>query len=230
MSAHNLVLVTNHLNYREILMNYLNILKSRAFQTTSFCLILLMAGTSLAQSEYPKTAEETIRSVFGDLFSNLEELMDTHDQAESEYYRRIDSVMSPWIDYEAIARGVMGRKYYTMATEEQRQKFQETFKHSLVETYGKSLLGVQNPDFELETPGSGNTDSNVQIRQTLFSGTGRVVVIYSMGQVDDGRWQVRNVILEGINLGRTFRNQFARSAQEYNEDLDKVINNWSPEA
>ncbi|MEQ9568386.1 MAG: ABC transporter substrate-binding protein, partial [Pseudomonadales bacterium] len=141
----------------------------------------------------------------------------TYDQSESDYYRKIDSVMSPWIDYDSIAKGVMGRKYYTMATEEQRQKFLETFKDSLVETYGKSLLGVENPNFELEGPESGNgAGSSAQIRQTLFSGTGRVVVIYAMGQADDGRWQVKNVILEGINLGRTFRNQFARSAQEYN--------------
>lgn len=193
--------------------------------------MFLMAGTVVAQSAYPTTADETIRKVFEDLFSNLEELMDTYDQSESDYYRKIDSVMSPWIDYDSIAKGVMGRKYYTMATEEQRQKFLETFKDSLVETYGKSLLGVENPDFELEGPESGNgAGSSAQIRQTLFSGTGRVVVIYAMGQADDGRWQVKNVILEGINLGRTFRNQFARSAQEYNEDLDKVISNWSPQA
>lgn len=193
--------------------------------------MLLMAATATAQTAYPRTADETIRKVFEDLFSNLEELMDTYEQSEPEYYRKIDSVISPWIDYDSIARGVMGRKYYTMATEEQRQRFLETFKGSLVETYGKSLLGVEDPDFELEGSESGNgTGSSAQIRQTLFSATGRVVVIYSMGQADDGRWQVKNVILEGINLGRTFRNQFARSAQEYSEDLDKVINNWSPQA
>lgn len=190
-----------------------------------------MAATVVAQSAYPRTADETIRKVFEDLFSNLEDLMDTYDQSEPEYYRRIDAVISPWIDYDSIARGVMGRKYYTMATELQRQKFLETFKESLLETYGKSLLGVENPDFELEGSQSGDgTDSSAQIRQTLFSGTGRIVVIYSMGQAEDGRWQVKNVIVEGINLGRTFRNQFARSAQEYNEDLDKVISNWSPQA
>ena len=192
--------------------------------------MLLVSVTGFAQSTYPSTADETIQKVFDELFSNLDELMNTYDQSESEYYNRIDAVMSPWIDYESIAKGVMGRKYFTMATEEQRNKFQETFKASLVETYGKSLLGVENPDFELESPDSGNDGSSAQIKQTLYSATGRVVLIYAMGRADDGRWQVRNVILEGINLGRTFRNQFARSAQEYNEDLDQVISNWSPEA
>ena len=211
-------------------MNCLNILKSLLVRSAGICLMLLVSGAGIAQPVYPSTADETIQKVFDELFSNLDELMDTYDQSESEYYNKIDSVMSPWIDYESIAKGVMGRKYFTMATEQQRKEFQETFKASLLETYGKSLLGVENPDFELETPDSGNEGSSAQIRQTLFSGTGRVVVIYAMGKAEDGRWQVRNLILEGINLGRTFRNQFARSAQEYNEDLDQVISNWSPEA
>lgn len=192
--------------------------------------MLLAAGMVSAQSSFPETADGTIRKVFDELFANLDELLDTYDQSEAEYYQKIDQAMSPWIDYESIARGVMGRKYYTMATEEQRNNFQETFKSSLVRTYGNSLLGVENPDYELEAPESSGSDSSAQIRQTLVSGSGRVVVIYVMGQSGDGRWQVKNVVLEGINLGRTFRNQFARSAQEYNEDLDKVISNWSPEA
>ena len=57
--------------------------------------MLLVSVTGFAQSTYPSTADETIQKVFDELFSNLDELMNTYDQSESEYYNRIDAVMSP---------------------------------------------------------------------------------------------------------------------------------------
>jgi phospholipid transport system substrate-binding protein len=37
------------------------------------------------------------------------------------------------------------------------------------------------------------------------------------------------VIVNGLNLGSTFRTQFEQSAQQYGGDLDQVIANWSSE-
>ena len=44
-----------------------------------------------------------------------------------------------------------------------------------------------------------------------------------------GNWLVENVIVNGLNLGSTFRTQFEQSAQQYGGDLDQVIANWSSE-
>jgi phospholipid transport system substrate-binding protein len=40
---------------------------------------------------------------------------------------------------------------------------------------------------------------------------------------------VVNVIVNGINLGLTFRNQFDQSMRDNNRDYDAVIRNWSPD-
>ncbi|MNJ78452.1 Toluene tolerance, Ttg2 [compost metagenome] len=41
-----------------------------------------------------------------------------------------------------------------------------------------------------------------------------------------GAWKVRNVIINGINIGKLFRDQFAESMRSNGNDLDKVIATW----
>ena len=51
-----------------------------------------------------------------------------------------------------------------------------------------------------------------------------------MGLNKKAEWRVINVIINGINLGKTFRSQFVQAAQKNQGDLDQVIANWGSEA
>ncbi|MNH39413.1 Toluene tolerance, Ttg2 [compost metagenome] len=44
-----------------------------------------------------------------------------------------------------------------------------------------------------------------------------------------GEWKLRNVIINGINIGKLFRDQFADAMQRNGNDLDKTINGWAGE-
>ena len=52
------------------------------------------------------------------------------------------------------------------------------------------------------------------------------VVIYQMARDRDGRWQLRNLVVENVNLGQIYRSQFEAAARRYDGDLDAVIDNW----
>ena len=41
-----------------------------------------------------------------------------------------------------------------------------------------------------------------------------------------GGWKVRNVIINGINIGKLFRDQFADTMQKNRNDLEKTIAGW----
>jgi phospholipid transport system substrate-binding protein len=43
----------------------------------------------------------------------------------------------------------------------------------------------------------------------------------------DGNWRMRNVIINGINIGKLFRDQFAQSMREHGNDLNQVIDTWA---
>ena len=51
---------------------------------------------------------------------------------------------------------------------------------------------------------------------------------YTLNKVN-GEWKVRNVIINGINIGKLFRDQFADAMQRNGNNLDKTIDNWAGE-
>ena len=66
------------------------------------------------------------------------------------------------------------------------------------------------------------------VTQLVYGEADRVYTIrYQMGQYKDGNWRLRNLIIETINLGEIYRNQFSALAKEADDDLDRVIEEWN---
>ncbi len=59
------------------------------------------------------------------------------------------------------------------------------------------------------------------------AGGDRFQVNYSMVRNAQNKWLIRNVILDGVNLGLTYRNQFKSEMNRSSNNLDHVIANWS---
>jgi phospholipid transport system substrate-binding protein len=51
-------------------------------------------------------------------------------------------------------------------------------------------------------------------------------VSYTMVKQGD-TWLLRNVIINGINVGKLFRDQFADAMQRNGNDLNKTIDGWA---
>jgi phospholipid transport system substrate-binding protein len=47
-----------------------------------------------------------------------------------------------------------------------------------------------------------------------------------MGKNREGEWKLINVVLNGINLGKTFRSQFMQAMKKQG-DLNQVIAEWA---
>ncbi len=72
--------------------------------------------------------------------------------------------------------------------------------------------------------------SRVSVKQLVFhEGVEPYVLMYQMGRSQSGQWQLRNIIIEDVNLGEIYRSQFESAAREYDGDLDQVIDNWRTE-
>ena len=51
--------------------------------------------------------------------------------------------------------------------------------------------------------------------------------IYDMYLNDQGQWKLINIVINGVNLGLTFRNQFYSLMKSESNDLDLVIEKWA---
>lgn len=142
----------------------------------------------------------------------------------------VDQNITPFVDIPGIARGVMGQ-YFRQASPEQRDRFAATFKQSLIRTYANGLAGYNNQKIVVKpyTPGSDINRAQVDVEVTLESGT-MVPVTFQMVRDGAGVWKARNLIINGLNLGLTFRKRFAEVVEQSAGNLDKAIVGWSPDA
>ena len=111
----------------------------------------------------------------------------------------------------------------------QLQSFTEVIRKNLVRTYGKGLLAFSGSRIEVSKPTADEASkSRVSVRQLIFSDQVEPYVLtYQMGRSKSGEWKLRNVIIETVNLGEIYKNQFQASARKYEGDLNAVIDNWS---
>jgi phospholipid transport system substrate-binding protein len=141
------------------------------------------------------------------------------------YYSAIEGVLTPVVDFDFIARGVMGR-YAKQATASQRSRFSSAFRRDLVATFARGVANFGDLDVKVVNPGTLPSGNRVNVLQEVRSKEGITKVSYTLVRNRAGEWKLINVILNGVNLGKTFRSQFSQSMQSYG-DIDKVISNWS---
>ena len=161
----------------------------------------------------------------------LTEQSDLFETDRAQYEQKIKDIFEPMIDFKRVAASVMGRKYYLLATKEQREEFVEIFKDSLLDTYAETL--AQWGDSKIRTEfndGYSNSElKNVEVRQVLDTGNSKYPISYKLRK-NDKDWKIVNIIINGVNLGLTFRNQFQALAVSQNDDIEATLSNWISDA
>ena len=192
--------------------------------------LFLSAGLCAFVSAAPVDPRVTIREATDALLAVIKEGKTYFDKDPDRYYREIERVLDPIIDFDTFSRGVMA-VFYKRATPEQRDRFQKTFRTGLVHTYGKALLDFGDEKIDVLPADKPSTEPDRDsVKMEVHSKEGKVYpVIYSMRLGDDGSRRMYNIIINGINIGKLFRDQFADAMQRNGNDLDKTINGWAGE-
>lgn len=149
----------------------------------------------------------------------------------SELFKdKIKNIFEPLIDFNRVSASVMGKKYYLSATKEERDQFIEVFKISLLDTYAETL--AQWDDAQIITDFSYDEKKNkiVSVKQNLLTTNNIYPIIYKLREYKNGNYKIVNIIINGINLGQTFHNQFQALAFEKDENIAEIISEWKSDA
>ncbi|SDR72222.1 MlaC/ttg2D family ABC transporter substrate-binding protein [Pseudomonas oryzae] len=169
-----------------------------------------------------QVVQATTDQVLGELNSKREQFK----QDPEAYYQALNGILDPVVDFDGFARGVMTVRYSRQASPAQMQAFQESFKRSLVKFYGNALLEYDNQEIRMLPAVPSSEPGRASVNMEVVGRSGAIYpVSYTMEQ-KGGVWKVRNVIINGINIGKLFRDQFAESMRSNGNDLDKVIATW----
>lgn len=212
----------------------------KAFLSWFSCLLLLLMAVQVRAQE--PSAHEVVRVATEEVMAVVREARDYADEDPERYYQSVMAVLDPVVDFRGFARGVMGpyatsERYRSLdeAGREQLRgqldRFTDVMRDGLVRTYSKGLLAFGGSRIELSDPDDAASDERrATVRQLIYSEqTEPYVVMYQMGLDRSGTWKLRNMIIESVNLGEIYRNQFESAARRYGGDLDQVISNWTVE-
>ena len=161
----------------------------------------------------------------------LTENVDLFESDRELYENKIKEIFEPMIDFRRVAASVMGKKYYLMASKDERALFVNIFKDSLLDTYAETLAQWGDSLISTEFPKSNlNKEiTSVEVRQTLDTGSSKYPISYKLRKSNEG-WKIVNIIINGVNLGLTFRNQFQALAVSHEEDIETTLKNWVSDA
>ena len=108
------------------------------------------------------------------------------------YENKIKEIFEPMIDFRRVSASVMGKKYYLLATKEQRIEFIEIFKDSLLDTYaetlaqwGDSTISTELPDEDSLSKKFESFEKNIEVKQILNTGTREYPISYKLRKSDN---------------------------------------------
>ena len=181
---------------------------------------------------------EVISGVTAEVMSVVAEANIYFESDPERYYREIDDALASLVDWRGFATAVMGQYYSRgrsldqsgrQTLKAQRDRFAVVLREGLIQSYAKGLLAFGGAKMEvMGAEASPESTRIASVTQAVYGEADRVYTIrYQMGQYRDGSWKLRNLIIETINLGEIYRNQFNALAQSANGDLDLVIDQWN---
>ncbi len=138
----------------------------------------------------------------------------------------IDKLVGESVDFEYIAKSIMG-KYYRRASDKEVSDFSVVVKNTLLRTYAKAVVGFSFKEFEIIPPVEPSPYPDKQIvNVNVSSEDGTVYTLLYYMVLKDDQWMLVNVVVDGINLRITFRNQFSGLMEQHGK-IAKVIEHWS---
>ena len=207
-------------------MNGVNLMMGRWLLVVMMMAALMVPLQSQAQSQTP---EAMIRDNVESLMSELEGRKDYYANNLSELEALVDSNLEQVADFRYIGASVMGN-YFRNASPEQRRRFVDVFRQTLIDTYTRGLVTFDYDELRvLNAQQAQRYDDQASVAMEVVANNGKVYPVSYSLRLSDVEWRVVNVIVNGINLGLTFRNQFDQAMRDNNRDYDAVIDGWSPE-
>jgi phospholipid transport system substrate-binding protein len=161
------------------------------------------------------------------IIKNNQEL---YDKDPEMFKNKINAVFEPMVDFRRVGASVMGKKYYLAASASQRLQFIQAFKSSLLDTYSSTLAQWGDQEITTIFPEVSESKPTEDVQQNLITSNNIYPITYKVRKDKNGNWLIINIIVNGVNLGLTFRNQFQALAKEHNENIDEIIKHWTSDA
>ena len=188
--------------------------------------LTIFIGNSLVITAESISAHEHAERTHNNIILILQTKNALFEEDSELFVQEISDAFSPIVDFQRIARNVMG-KHYKASTSSQRDRFSEAFRTSLLNTYSKTLIEFKDEKIIVLPPkGKPKSPNKVKVDIEIITASKSYPGVYSMYLDKNNEWKIINIVVNGINLGLTFRSQFYSLMEKNNNDISAVIDKW----
>ena len=191
-------------------------------------LVLLATLPLLANAAPGQSAHDLVQDTTNRMLADLSANKAKYKQDPADFYAALNNIVGPVVDAEGISKSIMTVKYSRKATPEQMKTFEENFKKGLFQFYGNALLEYNNQGIVVD-PAKDESGDRTSVGMTVKGSNGAIYPVQYTLEKINGEWKLRNVIINGINIGKLFRDQFADAMSRNGNNLQATIDNWAGE-
>ena len=191
-------------------------------------LVLLAALPLVANAVAAPSAHDLVHDPTNRLLADLAANKEKYKKDPNDFYAALNTIVGPVVDAEGISKSIMTVKYSRKATPEQMKTFEENFKKGLFQFYGNALLEYNNQGIVVD-PAKDESGDRTSVGMTVKGSNGAIYPVQYTLEKINGEWKLRNVIINGINIGKLFRDQFADAMSRNGNNLQATIDNWAGE-
>ena len=188
--------------------------------------LLFFSSLLFFNQAFAESSSEYVEKIHEDIVLVLRAKQGIYEENPEEFIKAISLALQPLVDFKRISRNVMG-KYYKDANKQQIEKFNRVFKASLLETYSKTLAEFKDEEILVSSKVKKSPKGNREkVSLQIVTSTKIYPAIYDMYLNKQGQWKLINIVINGVNLGLTFRNQFYSLMEKEGNNVDLVIKKW----
>ena len=179
--------------------------------------LVLAAGLALAAPVCADTgaAKEVVDGLVQELLTEVKANKTLYQKNDDALFQLIRRRILPAVDTATLSRLVLGAHWKGLG-DGQRQQFTAAMESLLIRSYGKSLTLLTEVDrIRFRAPQKAGGGKYVLVASDVtFEANEPPLSINYMMHDRNGRWQVFDLVIDGLSLVKQFRRSFDREIRE----------------
>jgi phospholipid transport system substrate-binding protein len=184
----------------------------------SLAMTYSFSQAAMAEPGINKDPQPVLADAINKLIDRLSENAERIHSDSSIAYRISDELIAPHIDFPRITRLVIG-KYWRGASEAQQRQLVDEISSLLVRSYVTAMTSyvdqiVAQKDKISYLPSRYKPgDNKASVRANIGLDTGQSVEVQYQLYLDDDKWKIYDIRIEGISLAISYRTSFGDKIQ-----------------
>ena len=173
--------------------------------TKSLTLIYIGLFSMASNAADPKDRMEQVTAkITSEILTNKDKI-----KADSEYAKNlIKEHLLPEVDTDYMTKRILGKTFWTEASEEQRVTFRDQFIDLLLNSYAKGMASYSGQEISYNDTSYSKSGKTANVRSTIKTDDQPILIDYRLKVQSDDSWLITDVIIEGVSMAKSYSSQY----------------------